>query len=383
MGAGPHTWSATDGSRASRAERDRGSRPSRAERDRAYARPVLRAGIIGYGLAGRVFHAPLIAATEGLQVGWILTRDPVRRAQATVEHPGVELLTSAEELWARRPDFVVVAAPNDAHLRLATQAIEHGLPVLVDKPLAIDPAAAAALVEQAGRAGVLLTVFQNRRWDADWLTLQRLLDEDALGEVVRLESRFERWKPDSDGWRDATPPERGGGVLLDLGAHLIDQALTLLGPATGVYAEIAHQRGLAADDDVFLALRHGSGALSHLHMSVMAPGPGPRLRVQGTRGAFLAPRLDPQEAVLRDGGRPDGVEGWGRGEDWEQGRLLAGEQSVPIPAQPGDWPRFYRLLRDALQAGGAPPVDPRDAVAVLEVIAAARRSALQGAVISL
>jgi scyllo-inositol 2-dehydrogenase (NADP+) len=345
-----------------------------------------RVAILGYGLAGRVFHGPLIAATPGLEVAAIVTADPERAAAAAREHPGAAVLGDVRSLWqGPAVDLVVVATPNQLHAELAGEALEHDVPVVVDKPLAVTSAEGEALLERAQARGVLLTVFQNRRWDTDQLTLRRLLAEDALGEVVRYESRFERWRPDADAgkWRDALGPERGGGQLLDLGSHLIDQALQLFGPAVSVYAEVQARRGTPADDDVFLALRHTAGTISHLHAGAVMPAPGPRLRVQGTRAAFVLSGLDPQEAALREGRRPSQDGAWGRGEDWERGRLVAGERSVPVPSEPGDWPRFYSELERALREGGPPPVDPADAVTVLRVIEAARASAAAGTVVSL
>ena len=194
----------------------------------------MRVAIIGYGLAGRVFHAPLIAATDGLEVASIVTANPERRAQAAVEHPQAPIVADVWE--GPEPDLIVVATPNDSHAPLATQGIERGVPVVVDKPMALSSREAAELVELAAQQQVLLTVFQNRRWDADLLTLRRLMDEDALGEITRFESRFERWRPEVEPakWRDGTPPEQGGGQLLDLGSHLIDQALVLFGLASHV-----------------------------------------------------------------------------------------------------------------------------------------------------
>jgi predicted dehydrogenase len=250
--------------------------------------PDLRVAIVGYGLAGRFFHAPLIAATPGLRVAAIVTGDPERRRQAANEHPDAERLSRPEEVWPRAGaiDAVVVATPNDSHAALAREAIDCGLPVVVEKPLAVSARGALELVERAEGAGILLTVFQNRRWDSDQLLLARLLAEGELGTVIRYESRFERWRPEPNPgvWRENMTPEAGGGQLLDLGSHLVDQALHHFGPAASVYAEIARRRGTVADDDAFLAITHVGGVISHLHASAVVAAPGPRLRVMGTEG---------------------------------------------------------------------------------------------------
>jgi predicted dehydrogenase len=260
---------------------------------------------------------------------------------------------------------------------LASAAIDHGLPVVVDKPLAVSSARAEPLVARAQHAGVLLTVFQNRRWDSDHLTLQRLLEGGHLGSVFRYESRFERWRPSPKpgSWRETLPPEEGGGLLLDLGSHLVDQALTLFGAASHVYAEVQARRGLPTDDDVFIALHHVSGTISHLRASAVTGAPGPRLRVLGSDAAFVLTRLDSQEDRLRDGARPDSVPDWGVEPEAHRGRLVTGDASIPVPGERGDWPRFYSLLAAALHEGGPPPVDPADAVAALRVIEEARESA--------
>jgi scyllo-inositol 2-dehydrogenase (NADP+) len=349
--------------------------------------PDLRVAIIGYGLAGRFFHAPLIAATPGMCVAAIVTGDSERRSQAEHEHPHAERLSSPDELWQRIDTFdaIVVATPNDTHARLATTAIDHGLPVVVDKPLATNAQDALALVEHAERTGVLLTVFQNRRWDSDQLLLGQLIAAGRLGTVIRYESRFERWRPETNpnAWRDSTSPEAGGGQLLDLGSHLVDQALHHFGPAARVYAEIDRRRGTAADDDAFVALTHASGVISHLHGSAVVAAPGPRLRVLGTEGALLVSSLDTQEDRLRAGERPDAVPDWGVEPADARPHLIVGEHSVPLAGPPGDWRAFYRLLASALADGGAPPVDPRDAVAVLRVLESARVSAAEARVVSM
>jgi predicted dehydrogenase len=347
----------------------------------------LRAAIIGYGLAGRFFHAPLIAATQGLTVASVVTSSAERQAQVSREHPGARILNSTAELWERAAehDRVVVATPNDSHAPLATEAIDRGLPVVVDKPLAITAGEAQALITGAERASQLLTAFQNRRWDSDQLTLARLMAEGRLGTVLRYESRFERWRPSASAasWRDTTPPERGGGQLLDLGTHLVDQALVLFGAATHVYAEVDARRDAPGDDDAFVALRHAGGVISHLRASAITAAPGPRLRVLGSQAAFVVQDLDGQEDALRSGARPHEAPDWGAEPESRWGRLVTGEESRPVPSEPGDWPRFYALLLRALRDGEPPPVDPRDALATLRVLEAARRSALSHEVVSL
>jgi len=346
----------------------------------------LRVAIIGYGLAGRLFHAPLIAATEGLSLATVVTSDPTRQAQVADEHPSARVAATPAELWGLADhDLVVVATPNDAHAPLALAAIDRGVAVVVDKPMALTAVEAERVAAASEEAGVLLTVFQNRRWDSDLLTLVRLLSERRLGQVFRYESRFERWRPvtDAEAWRETTPPERGGGQLLDLGSHLVDQALVLFGPATSVYAEVDSRRGGAADDDAFVALSHEGGVISHLRASATTAAPGPRLRVLGSEAAFVIQGVDSQEDALRAGRRPNTDPDWGAEPESHWGRLVRGEDSSPVASERGNWPRFYELLAAALRGEGPPPVDPRDAVATMRVLDAARLSAASSTVVAL
>jgi predicted dehydrogenase len=336
-----------------------------------------RVALIGYGLAGESFHAPLIAAVEGLELAAVVTRDAQRRARAADRHPQARLLGSADEVWAAPDlyDLVVVAAPNRAHAPLARAAIAAGLPVVVDKPLAATAVEARALVDEARARGVMLTVFQNRRWDGDFLTLRQLSEAGELGRVQRFESRFERWRPQiKSGWRESGDPEEGGGVLFDLGSHLIDQALQLFGPVSAVYGEVdARRPGARADDDAFVALRHESGVHSHLWMCAVAAHSGPRMRVLGDRAAYVKRGMDVQEDALRRGGGPLDP-GWGEEPESSWGRVFAGEGEPPrpVPTARGAYERFYLGVARALAEGGPPPVDPEDAVRVLELLEAAR-----------
>ncbi|QLQ35999.1 Gfo/Idh/MocA family oxidoreductase [Micromonospora robiginosa] len=341
----------------------------------------LRVGLLGYGTAGRFFHAPLIAATDGLRLDAVVTRDAGRRAQATAAHPDARVVDDAARLWADADalDLVVVAAPNRQHVPLARAAVAAGLPVVVDKPVAPDAAQGRALVAEAAAAGVPLTVFQNRRWDGDYRTVRRLVEAGDLGRVTRFESRFERWRPAvKPGWRESAAPGEAGGALFDLGAHLVDQAVHLFGPVEHVYAEVDRRRpGAEVDDDAFVALTHTCGVRSHLWMGAVTAQLGPRFRVLGDRAAYTSWGLDPQEAALRAGRRP-GEPGWGEVGPDRYGRLGADDDLRAVPTEAGCYPDFYARVAAALRDGTPMPVDPAEAVAVVELIELAHSSAAQG-----
>ncbi|MFI7098500.1 Gfo/Idh/MocA family oxidoreductase [Streptomyces sp. NPDC050161] len=353
----------------------------------------LRVGLIGYGLAGSVFHAPLIATTDDLVVDTVSTRSPQRQAQARAEHPGVRTVDTPEAVIDRAGalDLIVLASPNKTHVPLATAALEAGLPVVVDKPLAATAAEAEQLAALADSRGLLLSVFQNRRWDNDFRTVRKLLDEGAFGEVLRFESRFERWRPQpKGGWRESGDPAEVGGLLYDLGSHLVDQALTLFGPAASVYAESDVRRpGAEADDDTFIAVTHTSGVRSHLWMSATTAQLGPRFRVLGSKAGYVKHGLDPQEAALREGLRPtaDGT-AWGVEPESSWGRLGAGTSprdggGEVVPTLPGDYPAYYAAVARALREGGLPPVTAREAAAALRVLEAAKLSAAEGRTVTI
>ena len=338
----------------------------------------LRVGIVGYGLAGRIFHGQLIKAEPGTRVAAVVTRNPQRHAQATADQPGVAVHPGLDEMLdAGALDLVVIAAPNDQHVPGALACIAAGVPVVVDKPLAADAAQARVVVDQAARAGVPLSVFQNRRWDSDVLTLRRLLADGELGEVVRFESRFERWRPTLTPGKRSEQVGPGGGILLDLGSHLVDQAMHLFGPVRDVHGEVAARRG-GADDDMFCSLEHESGLRSHLSATALAGAPGPRMRVLGTRGAYVVEPLDGQEAMLREGRGPEdpayGVEPQER-----CGRLHRGDEVRPIRSERGRWDLFYAGVASALTDGTSMPVDPWDVVRALDVLDRVRTAALPAA----
>ncbi|MFE2315488.1 Gfo/Idh/MocA family oxidoreductase [Streptomyces sp. NPDC059441] len=355
--------------------------------------PPLRVALIGYGLAGSVFHAPLIATTEGLALDTIVTSNPERQEQARAEFgDGVRFAATPEELWARADelDLIVIASPNKTHVPLATAALKAGLPVVVDKPLAGTAAEARELAALADERGLLLSVFQNRRWDNDFLTLRKLLSEGELGDVWRFESRFERWRPQpKGGWRESGDPTEIGGLLYDLGSHVVDQALVLFGPAASVYAEADIRRpGAQTDDDTFIAITHTNGVRSHLYVSATTAQLGPRFRVLGSQAGYVKHGLDPQEADLREGRRPGAGTEWGVEPESLWGRVGSGESPLtgggrPEPTLPGAYPAYYEAIAAALRDGAPNPVTAQEAAAALDVLEAARRSATEGTAVSL
>jgi predicted dehydrogenase len=338
----------------------------------------VRFGLVGYGFGGRYFHAPLLAAAPECDFLGVVTTSAERRALLAAEHPGAAAFGSLAELAAAGAEAVAISTPAATHTALTDEALDLGLAVVCDKPFALDAASARASAARAQRLGLALSPYQNRRWDSDFRTVRSLVDRGELGTVTRLESRFERFAPDPG------PAPSGGGTLLDFGAHLVDQALVLLGPAVSVYAEW-RVRDSGLDDDVFIALTHTSGARSHLAGSWSEGAPGDRFRVSGTTGSYVVGGpMDGQEAALVAGATPATLgESWGTEPPERYGRVQRGDSSETVPSLPGAWQTFYPAFAAAVRGEGAVPVDPRDAVAALTALDAARRSATEGVVVRL
>jgi predicted dehydrogenase len=340
----------------------------------------VRIGLAGYGLGGRYFHAPLIASAANCEFLGVVTTSPERRRQV-VDDLGRPAFASLAELARAGAEAVAISTPAATHVTLTQQALRLGLAVVCDKPFALDTDAARATVQLAGQLQVPLTVYQNRRWDSDFLTLRELLAQGSLGSLTLFESRFERFRPQSG------PSPAGGGTLLDLGSHLADQGLVLAGPVRGVYAEL-HYRADAdgLDDDVFVALTHESGVRSHLWASRRQGAPGPRIRAAGTEGAYVIQDVDGQEAQLRGGSSPAAAEKageqWGAEPPERWGHVLRGDTAEPVPSVRGAWDLFYPAFAAAVRGTGPVPVDPWDAVATAAVLDAARASARTGQVVS-
>lgn len=337
---------------------------------------MTRVGLVGYGGAGALFHAPLLRAA-GLYVVAVVTANPERIAQAAADLPDARTVPSVDALLAMDDlNLVVVASPSGSHAEHAQRVIDAGVAAVIDKPLAVDASSARALVHRARQAGVPLTVFLNRRYDPEYATLTHVVRSGLLGDVMRAELRWERWWPVAkDRWRERLPPEQGGGLMLDLYPHLVDQAVLLFGPVRSLYAELRSQR-TTAEDDAFVSLHHQSGVTSHVGASTLVGAPGPRLRIIGSDATYLLGSAGDEPTAFPDANAGPGQHGW----------VVRGDRRDPVKAEHADPADFYRQVAAALTTGDAQhgmPVDPDDAVHVLAVIDAARVSARTGQVVGL
>jgi predicted dehydrogenase len=332
-------------------------------------------GLAGFGSAGRGIHAPLLQQA-GMAVVAVATADPQRAGQAHSELPGAEVVADLDALLAVSGlDLVVLATPSGLHAAQARQCVDAGIALVVDKPLATDATRAFGVVDAARAAGVPLTVFQNRRFDAGHVAARETIGSGWLGEVFRHEFRWERWRPTpKDRWRENASVADGGGILLDLHSHMVDAAVDLFGLIDTVYAEVA-ARSTAAEDDAFLACRHTSGVVSHLGATSLSAAPGPRVRILGRAGAFLLNAFEDDGADIY----PDLADADASSCGW----VYRGKERTPVTRPEAGQVDFYRRVRAALaakDAQAAMPVDPYDAVHTLAVIDAARVSAAHGTV---
>jgi scyllo-inositol 2-dehydrogenase (NADP+) len=340
--------------------------------------PGIPVGLIGFGSATRVFHAPVIRAVAGLELSAILQR---RGDSAGVAYPDVQVFRDLDGMLASSPTrLMVIATPNASHYELARRCLLAGRDVVVDKPFTPTSVEARALAQLASSTGRLLSVFQNRRWDGDFLTVRRLIEAGTLGRVVLFESHFDRFRPArrTASWREGEGA--GSGLLFDIGPHLLDQALVLFGTPEAVTADVRVERGNAVVDDAFDILLHYSGFRVLLRATMLACSPGPRFMVQGDRGTFRKHGLDPQENALKEGARP-GSPGWGEEDESQWGTLsLAGEDGSvtcrSIRTDPGDYRGFYANVRDAILGTSSLAVPASDGLRVIRLLELARESSL-------
>jgi predicted dehydrogenase len=335
---------------------------------------MIHVALIGYGYAGRVFHAPLISATPGLELAVIGSRQKDLIASA---YPKAQVISDAVEA-ARHPEvtLVVIATPNDSHVRLAEAALRAGKHVVVDKPFTITLAEARALAAKSGKANRVLSVFQNRRWDSDFLAIAQEAAGGRIGDVVELRSEMSRFRPVvRDRWRERPGP--GSGLWYDLGSHLVDQAVVLFGPPDTVQADLQIQRSGGSTIDWFHAILGYGPKRAILVSSMMSAHPGTRFIVRGTRGSLVKERGDPQEDQLARGEKP-GDSRWGRDPDPLLLFSDPGQIPVEIAAPAGNYLAYYSLLRDAIQGESELPVTPAQATTVMAVLQAGIRSSEEG-----
>ena len=337
---------------------------------------MIRAGLIGFGMGSRVFHAPLLSSVEGMELAAVMERTSDK---AAVRYPGIKVYRSLEEMLADSSlDLFVVATPNGTHYALARQILSAGRNVVVDKPMTVTSGEAAELIGLAKKQNVFLAPFHNRRWDSDFLTVQKLLHEGSLGRLVSFESRFDRWRPaplTERFWKDRA--EAGGGTLLDLGPHLADQALALFGKPESVSAEVRREKdGLGANDSIEIRLRY-PGLIVTLGANSLSLPAGPRFHLRGTQGGYLKSGVDPQEAALNKVTRIDDSK-WGQEAAANWGVLHVGidggSVSRPVPALDGDYRLYYAGIRDALLGKSAPPVTGIDGWRVARLLEWAQQS---------
>jgi predicted dehydrogenase len=329
-------------------------------------------GLIGYGLAGRAFHAPYVQATPGMTLRAVVSRDP---AKVHADLPDIAVAPDVATLLARDDlDLIVVASPDELHAEHALAALASGRHVLIDKPFATTLADARRIAAEGEARGRIVTIFQNRRWDADFRTLQRLIADGTLGDIVELESRFDRFRPTpAPVWKEA----RVGGPWLDLGPHLVDQALVLFGKPLAVSADLATLRpGGPAADYVHATLRYATHRV-HLHASKLVAAHGLRFAAHGTKGSWTKQGTDVQEAKTVAGQAPSGAD-WGL--DPVPGQLTLpdeGPEPRAISNEVGDYRLFWQALAAAIRGEGANPVPASDGIAVMEVLDAGLRSAAE------
>ena len=328
-----------------------------------------RVGIAGYGLAGRYFHAPLLKAAE-FDVAGTLTTKPDRKAAAISDFPEISVVESIEELLKLNLDLLVVASANNAHASQAIAGLKAGVPVVVDKPMGRTLKETKEIIDFSKQVNVPVTTYFNRKWDSDALTIKRIIKEGTLGNIFRLDSRFERFKPEltPGSWRESQTASEGGGNLLDLQPHLVSTALDWFGPAELISSSVRSIRG-GSDDDITLVLKHESGVDSYLSASAINGAPGPRIRVTGDKGSLIINDLDPQEPLLRSGKYPKGGQ-WSESTKSEA-FLHLGDKVISYPSVDGNYSLFYIQVKQAL-SGGVWPVTTDEALSVAEIIDKAR-----------
>jgi predicted dehydrogenase len=356
----------------------------------AAGKEPIKAAVVGFGLAGRVFHAPFLSAVPGLQLAAIVQRSGNEAAQA---YPDAKILRGFDEALASDASLVVVGTPNETHFDLAKQALEAGKHVVVDKPVAATSEEVLTLAKLASERGLIFAPFHNRRWDGDFLTVKALLLQHALGRLVTFESHFDRFRPvpRPGTWKEAGHP--ANGMLFDLGPHLVDQALALFGPPHSITASVRTDREDSSIEDVFDITLHYPRLMAYCRATMIAADPSPRFLLHGTGGSFRKYGLDPQEPALVAGARVPRLPENGKPDDeWlhEDPNLWGMLTLAPNPAEPrtlithevqtepGDYRGFYANVRDAIRGTAPLAVTPEAAYRTIRLLELARESSESG-----
>lgn len=337
---------------------------------------MIRVGVVGFGLGGRVFHAPLVSSVEGLELAAVVERSTDK---ARNRYPAIAIHRSLDALLEDKSiDLVVISTPSGNHFEAAKQALAAGKHVVADKPMSVTAAQIAELMRIASERKLILAPFHNRRWDSDFRTIQKVLEERALGRLVSFESCFDRWRPapKAGSWKE--DPAEGGGLLLDIGTHLVDQALVLFGKPAGVSAEVLRERDGGGTNDSFTVRLRYEGLSVTLSANCLASPGRPRYLLRGTRGNYWKWGLDPQEAALNQLSRiPEGP--WGQEPAASWGTLNVdvdgGMVIRPVTPTPGDYRIYYAGVRDAILGTAPLPVEPVDAWRTARILEWAAESA--------
>jgi scyllo-inositol 2-dehydrogenase (NADP+) len=338
---------------------------------------MVRVGLIGFGLAGQAFHAPVIRGVQGMELACILER---RGTAARGKYPEVRVARTLDELLADKEiQLCVVATPNDSHFELTRACLLAGRDVVVDKPFAPTLKESEELVRLAAERGRLITVYQDRRWDGDFATVKKIVESGRLGKVVEYEARFDRFRLEAkaNAWRERAD-QPGAGVLFDLGPHVIDQALVLFGEPRAITAAAFCQRETSRVDDAFDVCLEYPGLRAMARARIIAYAPGPHFLIHGTKGSFVKYGMDPQEERLRAGNFPQGTDwgaDWGVEEEQWWGTLSpVGEPSVKVKTERGDYRGFYANVRDAIEKTAALEVTPEQALRIMRAVMLAHKS---------
>lgn len=340
---------------------------------------MVKAAVIGYGLGGEVFHAPMAQAV-GMEISYIMTSNESRAQNAKLRYPNVVITNNYEQILSDNDiNLIIISTPNEAHFPLASKALEVGKNVVIDKPLTINSQEADALIAIAKKNGCILASFQNRRFDSDFMTIEKLIKSNRFGKIVRFESNMDRWRPSlkSDAWREEKRP--GAGVWYDIGAHLVDQALCLFGFPKSIYGRIVCEREGANVDDAFDVDLEYDGFLVRLGSSCLTLTPRPRFLIEGTEGALIKYGKDLQEDTLKSGIMPteNGVWGAEPFDFWADYTNKEGEVAK-VPSENGDYRLIYNNIKEAIDNNEPLLVEAEQSRNVIRVIELALESCASG-----